>query len=111
MWIFTKNGFFSAVQHFEDANLIHVRARFRGDLERLCAAHNVEARVSETPANDYPFRMDFDRDVWTRIVAAEADGIDYSNFKGAVHEGTSRDRAYMNVWAALRQAEEPRRRG
>ncbi len=109
MWIFTKSGFFSAVQHFDDANLIHVRARFRGDLERLCEANNVAPNVYETPLNDYPFRMDFERNVWERIVAAEAAGIDYSNFKNAVHDGTTRDWAYMDVWAALRRAEEPRR--
>ncbi len=109
MWIFAKSGFFSAVEHFDDSNLIHVRARFRGDLERLCAAHNVASNVAETPSNDYPFRMDFERSVWREIVADEAAGIDYSNFKSAVHDGTTRDRAYMDVWAALRRAEEPRR--
>jgi hypothetical protein len=109
MWIFAKSGFFSAVQHFDDANLIHVRARFRGDLERLCEANDVAANVAETPSNDYPFRMDFERSVWRKIVADEAGAVDYSNFKSAVHDGTSRDRAYMDVWAALRRAEEPRR--
>ncbi len=113
MWIFTKNGFFSAVEHFDDSNLIHVRARFRGDLERLCAERGVAPNVVETPSNDYPFRMDFERSVWREIVADEAGAVDYSNFKSAVRDGTPRDRAYMNVWAALRNgslADEENRR-
>ena len=36
MWVFTKTGFFSAVQNNQDSSLIHVRARFKGDLEKLC---------------------------------------------------------------------------
>jgi hypothetical protein len=36
-------------------------------------------------------------------VAQESDSIDYSNFKDEVHDGTQRDRAYMDCWAALRR--------
>ena len=103
MWLFTKHGFFSAVQHFENANLIHVRARFKGDLERLCEAYETTPEVEHTPGNDYPYRMNFRREDWAKIVAGEANAIDYENFKDAVHEGTSRDSAYMDCWAALRR--------
>ncbi|MDO4576223.1 MAG: hypothetical protein Q4D98_13530 [Planctomycetia bacterium] len=101
MWLFCRSGFFSAVQHFENAEVIHVRARFEGDLERLCETHGVTADVKETPGNDYRFRMDFDRETWARIVSEEAEAIDYTNFKNAVHDGTVRDRAYMDCWAAM----------
>ena len=103
MWIFTKCGFFSAVQHFEDEGIIHVRARFKGDLERLCATYGVTVDIKETPGNDYRYRMDFARDIWADIVMQEATAIDYDNFKNAVHDGTARDRAYMDVWWAMRQ--------
>jgi hypothetical protein len=105
MWVFTKNGFFSAVEHFEDSNLIHVRARFRGDLERLCGEYGILPKVACTPGNDYMYRMDFDRSEWARIISSEASGIDYDNFKDAVHDGTDRDRAYMNCWSALRNSQ------
>ena len=62
MWLFCKSGFFSAVRHWDDPGTIHLRARFRGDLERLCAAHGLDARaIAETPEGDYRFRMDLPR--------------------------------------------------
>ena len=102
MWLFTKHGFFSAVQNYNDSNLIHVRARFKGDLERLCRTYRVEPKVESIPNTDYPYRMDFKRKVWSEIVKSEAEAIDYSNFKSEVHDGTSRDSAYMKVWYDLR---------
>lgn len=35
MWLFTKNGFFSAVANRHDPTKIHVRSQFKGDLEKL----------------------------------------------------------------------------
>lgn len=101
MWLFSKHGFFSAVQNYNDENLIHVRARFKGDLERLCKTYGVEPNVVETPHGDYPLRMDFDRKKWGEIVKGEAEAIDYINFKNAVHDGTERDYAYFKVWDVL----------
>ena len=106
MWLFTKHGFFSAVENFNDKNLIHVRARFKGDLERLCATYRVRPEVKTISGSDYPFRMDFERATWTSIVQGEAQSIDYSNFKSAVHDGTKRDRAYIEVWSALQKYED-----
>ena len=103
MWLFCKMGFFSAVEHFENKELIHVRARFEGDLERLCEQHGVKAEVMQTPGNDYPYRMDFSRKTWAEIVVKEAENIDYTNFKNAVHDNTPRDFAYMQCWSALRR--------
>jgi len=87
--------------------------RFVGDLERLCTAHAVAPKVAHTPGNDYPYRMDFSRALWARIVQAEAEAIDYDNFKDSVHGMRSRDIAYMSCWAALRHAfdRRTRRRG
>ena len=109
MWLFCKSGFFSAVRHNAKPGVIHLRARFKGDLERLLAAHGVRAKITETPLRDYRFRADIKKADWTRIVAAEADAIDYCNFKNAVHDGTGRDRAYLDVWCAMRNAQEETR--
>lgn len=103
MWLFCKHGFFSAVKHLDKGNRILVRARFSGDLEKLCKAHGVNAKIIKTPDADYLFRMEFDKADWARIVREEAESIDYGNFKNAVHDGTSRDSAYMDTWFALRQ--------
>ncbi len=109
MWLYCKSGFFSAVKHAEKESTIHVRARFKGDLQRLCKAHGIKSKVKTTPQNDYAYRMDFTHEDWARIVREEAEAIDYGNFKNAVHDGTERDRAYMDTWCAMRDAQEGRR--
>ena len=109
MWLFCKSGFFSAVRHASKPETVHVRARFKGDLERLCAAHGLAPDVQETPWGDYRFRMDFPAIDWAWLVAEEAMDIDYTNFKAAVHDGTARDGAYLGAWEALRLGQEGRR--
>ena len=106
MWLFTKYGFFSAVENFNDKNLIHVRANFSGDLERLCAAYGVKPNVKQIPGSDYTFRMDFTRETWGEIVKEEALAIDYPNFKNAVHDGTKRDGAYLKVFFTMQDAQD-----
>ena len=106
MWLFCKSGFFSAVQHIDAPGTVHVRARFAGDLERLCGAHGVKPCVQVTPSADYRFRMDFPRETWARIVSEEAAAIDYTNFKAAVHDGTARDEAYFGAWVAMRNGQQ-----
>ena len=106
MWLFCKSGFFSAVRHLEKPETVHVRARFKGDLERLCAKHGIAPAVEVTPTGDYRFRMDFALVDWARIASEEAMDIDYTNFMAAVHDGTGRDGAYLGAWAALRRGQE-----
>lgn len=104
MWLFCKSGFFSAVRHRDLDGVILVRARFEGDLERLSKAHGIrKARVFHTPDADYPYRAAFAKSDWVNIVKAEAQAIDYENFKNEVHDGTARDHAYMAVWASMRR--------
>lgn len=106
MWLFCKSGFFSAVQNRNRPDLIHVRARFDQDLEKLCKKYNVEPKITKTPKGDYLYRMDFARADWRRIVAGEAEDIDYDNFKAAVHSSdTIRNRAYMHCWSAMHSAQ------
>ena len=105
MWLFCEPGFFSAVQHEADPGIIHLRARFKGDLERLFSRHGLKADVQHTPGNDYAYRADVPKADWAAVVAAEAEAISYTNFKNHVHDGTPRDRAYMETWAAMRHAQ------
>ena len=106
MWLYCKSVFFSGVRYVEKPDTIHVRARFEGDLERLCKAHGVRPDVVVTPKNDYRWRMDLHVAEWAWIVKEETEGIDYTNFKDAVHDGTERDDAYLNAWTAMREAQE-----
>lgn len=113
MWLFTKKGFYSAVAHETEPDTIHLRARFRFDLEQLLHGMT-HGEIVETPDSDYRFRTDISVDDWKDILVREASDIDYTNFKEAVHEGADgcggagesvRDKAYMEVWGALAEAQ------
>ena len=101
MWLFCKSGYFSAVKHNAKPNTSLRRARVEGDLERLAGAHQIDMRVEHTLEADYAFRAELSAAEWTRAVMEESDAIDYGNFKNAVHDGTARDDAYMEVWGVM----------
>ena len=103
MWIFCKLGFFSAVQHREKPDVLLVRARFKGDLERLYKAmdHSKCGPIQKTPDADYLYRMECPKRAFAEVVWKTAGEIDYPNFKDAMNDGTVRDTAYMNVWRAM----------
>ena len=101
MWLFCKHGFFSAVRHNSKPDTILLRARVGGDLERLAAAHKVALDVAHTPDADYAYRAELPLKTWAEIAQREAAEIDYGNFKNAVHDGTARDDAYLEIWSIL----------
>ena len=101
MWLFCKSGYFSAVKHNAKPNTILLRARIKGDLERLAETHRIDMRIEHTPEADYAFRAELSAAEWTRAVMEESDAIDYGNFKNAVHDGTARDDAYLDVWSVM----------
>jgi len=102
MWLFCKRGFFSAVRHNDKPDTILIRARVKSDLERLAKAHGYTFKVAFSSSADYSYRTEIPQSEWAKIVASEAEAIDYGNFKNAVHDGTGRDDAYMEVWSAMR---------
>ena len=104
MWLFTTDGFFSAVSDRNDEGTIIVRSRVRDDAARLVNAVGV-GRVTETRDSDYRFRVELPRAAWVAYVAAAAEAIDYPHFKAAVavRQGASRAHAYADVWAVLRE--------
>lgn len=102
MWLFTTDGFYSAVTHPEAPESVVVRARARDDVLRLIEAVG-QGTLAETPHSDYRFRVRLPRDTWAAYVAAAAKAIDYPNFKAAIAERQGADRAhvYGAVWAAM----------
>jgi len=101
VWLFTTDGFFSAVAHRDDEDRLMIRARVREDAERLAEA--LGAELLETPAADYRFRVVVSRDTWATYVQQAAEHIDYPNFKDAVAARQGRDRAhvYGDVWSVM----------
>lgn len=107
MWVFTKDGFFSAVEHRGDKRMVCVRARVRQDLVNLREKLPGASKIVTTPDADYAFRVVVEKSRWAGYVAASARDIDYDNFKNATtRECPSRSRAYHAVWAAMERLQE-----
>ena len=104
MWIFNKDGFFSAVEHRDDPDQLMVRARCREDIERL--AKSLGAEVVHTPNADYAYRITVSKAAFADYMRDAVMDLDYSNFKDACAGHGTRSRAYMDVWSAMRRLQE-----
>lgn len=102
MWVFTVDGFFSAVQHNEKPDLLCVRARAREDLVRLRKRLPGCTKISRSKVADYEFRVFVDKGRFSSYVRTAVQEIDYGNFKGRVlGDCATRSRAYHRVWHAM----------
>lgn len=103
MWIYLNNSFLSIVQNREDAALLHVRARKKGDIEAVFP----DAKVTATPFGDYTFRADLPRAEVADALVKQAMTLTYSNFKNSVKDRQRQD-VYMDIWSASHElAREP----
>jgi len=103
MWIFAKTAFISVVEHADEPRLLHVRARFPGDIESVFP----EAEIVETPDGDYRFRTSLPRDRVAEAVALRIRQIDYTNFKANITDYYRHD-AYNEVWGVMREHQSDR---
>lgn len=98
MWIYTEAGFYSIVEDRETPGLLLVRARVKGDIERLWP----KAKVEHTPESDYAFRARIPRSTVSKVLAQETKDIDYNNFKDRVyHQDKERAYWYGRVWSIM----------
>lgn len=96
MWIFLNDAFLSMVAHRTKPGVLMVRARVRGDIERVFSG----AKVSRTPDADYLYRAEIPvRDAAEAIERAVC-RITYPNFKNSVRD-TARHCAYGEVWGVM----------
>ena len=103
MWIFTKDGFYSAIKDkYCNEGELMVRARVRIDLERLLAKIDSDAEILVIEQADYRYRVKLKTYQWVKYVGNAAADIDYDNVKGTVtwHE-PNRSTAYHDCWQAL----------
>ena len=114
MWIATTLGFYSIVkkEHHDNPNgpkLFVIRARTRGDIERLAKrieeTSNKKATIHEYEKSDYQFRiyLETEEDL-AATLSAFAKTILYSNFKDEIAEiphQQDKAPAYANLWLKL----------
>lgn len=100
MWIFLNDSFLSIVATQNNARNLMVRARVKGDIERVFP----EAKVRRTPDGDYHYRASIPVSLVAAALSAEVRKITYTNFKGSV-PSLSRHDAYLDVWNVMRRRE------
>lgn len=106
MWVFTKNGFVSAVRKKEYPDYLTVRARDRESLVELSDIADVQ--IAKSPDGDYPYRVFVKPEVFSSWVAEAALDIDYVNFKSVVAKvrGYEFAHALHDVWVAMLKVED-----
>lgn len=106
MWIFFNDAFISVVAARGKPDHVMVRARVRGDLERLFVGAG--DRVEHTPEADYSWRLVAARTEVAQLLSDEImERVDYDNFKNSVAENDRHD-AYLRTWMAMRDLQRSR---
>ncbi len=80
MWIFTQKGFLSIVRHTDKSNILIVRSRFRGHIEKIFP----NAHVIEDATRDYRYRSELPAKEVSKVIARLVSEIDYGNFKNSL---------------------------
>lgn len=76
MWIFTRDGFLSIVQHNDKPDILIVRSRFKGHIERIFGV-----LADKDTGTDYEYRAEISRAIVSGVMSDLIKDIDYGNFK------------------------------
>lgn len=97
MWIFLSGSYLSIVDKGDPSGTsLLVRARLRGDIERVFP----DAEVVANAGTDYQFRARVDRERVAQAMADQVRAIRYPNFKATVRDDNRHD-AYLDTWRAM----------
>ena len=105
MWIFMHDAMLSIVTTPKNDHLLTVRARAKGDIERVFE----RAKVTHTPERDYAYRAFIPRKIVAAVLSKRIHDIDTPNFKNAVKEDDRHD-AYAGVWSCMMRFQTERAR-
>ena len=107
MWLFTKDGFYSVVEHRDDVGCVLVRCRTKADAQALVewavTVRNADPDIEEDPTADYRWRVKMVRADFAAYARERVMTIDYdTSVKTAIDKGEpARHAALMKVWNAL----------
>lgn len=101
MWVFTQDGFISAVDNKVKPGLLAVRARDRQSLEALSEMAGSE--IEFTPRRDYQYRTYVSREMLEDFIKLSIETLDYPNFKDRLYasRGAQFAHAAGNVWTSM----------
>lgn len=101
MWIFTQDGFISAVDNNEVPGKLTVRARDKQSLKFLADITNQD--IKQVSGRDYPYRVYATKHEFQEFLIAHVESLDYANFKNQVYTVRGSDFAHAcgNVWEAM----------
>lgn len=94
MWVCLSDAFLSIVQPDENTDVLRVRARRRGDIEKVFP----DAKVERTPGRDYLYRAHVSREAVEKAMVAQVKNIKYDNFKNSVRDHKLHD-AFAGFWS------------
>jgi len=104
MWIFAERGFLSVVACKDQAEMLLVRARVRGDIQRYFP----DAKVIANAGSDYKYRALISRERVAEVMAAQVRAIDYTNFKESIPpDQEHRYHVYSRIWEVARALQLP----
>ena len=99
LWIALNNSFLSIVQNLNNPDELLVRARVKGDIEKVFP----EAQTFEDQSADYRYRAFLERQLVAEVIADKISSINYGNFKSSIDKSEHlRHDAYLKVWSNLR---------
>ena len=98
MWVLLNNAFFSIVKNRNKKNELLVRARIKGDIEKVFP----KANAFEDKNADYRYRAFIEKSIVADKISNEIFKINYDNFKNSISkDDLNRTIAYGNVWKEL----------
>ncbi len=106
MWVCLSDSFLSIVSKDCASDELLVRARRKGDIEKIFP----EATVKRDTKTDYLYRARVKRLDVENAMVGEVRRIDYDNFKSSVTDKKLHN-AYLLVWSAMASLQPRRRRG
>jgi hypothetical protein len=96
MWVFLRDSFLAITEHEAESRLLDVRARIRGDIEKVFP----EADVVETIEGDYRFRTALPRERVAQAMSLRTSKVNYVSFEDAT-EGAERRLVHHDVWNVM----------
>jgi len=94
MWVFTKHGFLSIVQHKDIEDVFQVKGRNPEPLLELFP----EYELIIIDWADYRYRIEAQKEEVIRVMSELTQDVDYTNFKNECYEEDYYHHALVHIW-------------